>query len=890
MSVYNLEKIFAPAVVAVIGASETPESIGRILMENLSGTGYEGQVVPVNPKHSKILGIKAYKTISDFEGTADLAVIATPISTVPEIMQECVDAGVGGTIVISAGGRETGEQGKKLEKKIKAEAHKGGLRIIGPNCMGIICPHRRLNASFAGQMPKDGQAVFISQSGAICSAVLDLAVKEKMGFRYVVSIGSMLDVDFGDLIDYLGGEPEVKSILLYIESLKEIRKFMSAAREVSRIKPIVALKAGKSEQGAQAASSHTGAMAGEEGVYAGAFQRAGLAQVRSLEEFFDSAELLAKESLPSGRRLVVVTNAGGPGVMAADAVETFGLELTTLEEDTLAGLDDLLPPHWSRGNPIDILGDADPERYSNVVKYLYNAGKIDGMLIIVNPQAMTDPTRVAQALADELNQKPFPVFTCLMGGRDVEKGRAVLNNNGFPTYDTPERAVRSMALLCDYAANREMLMQIPSKFRSKAATDEEKARRLLDTALKNGRNNLSEVESKAFLAAYGIPVNRTETAANLDEAVELAADMGYPLVMKIHSPDITHKTEVGGVRKNLMNEQDVRNAYHQMIKQIEESESGADITGVTLQPMIRDSEAELLIGAKKDPQFGPVILFGMGGIFTEIIADRNIALPPLNRNLARALIKQSRAYKVLKGYRNRPPADMKSLEQLLVSLSHVLIDFPEITALDMNPVLVQNSKPTAVDAAVMIEKTDVVSPGHLIIRPYPEEYEAKETTRDGVDLFIRPIKPEDAPLLIDLFENLSPQSRYHRFFSPVKKLSRDLLIRLTQIDYDRQICLIALDREAGDEKMLGVGRVIMGPDRHDAEFSVAVGDPWQGRGIGRKLLEHCIRAGRDSGVKILYGHVLSENRQMIHLGRELGMAVNRNDDPGEFHLRMDLNR
>ncbi len=888
MGLYNLDKIFKPRSIAVVGASETRGSIGLAIMENLIQGGYEGRVIPVNPKYSKITGIKSYKSLTGADQNIDLAVIATPISTVPEIVRQCVDAGVGGAIIISAGGRETGNEGRELEKEIEKEARKGGVRIIGPNCMGIICPKQKLNASFASHMAPAGKMAFISQSGAICSAMLDLSLKKKMGFRYFVSIGSMLDVDFGDLIDYLGNDPEVTSILLYMESLTEIRKFMSAAREVSRIKPIVVLKAGKSEQGAKAAASHTGALAGENRVYEAAFIRAGLARVRTLEDFFDCAELLAKQSPPLGRRLVVVTNSGGPGVMAADAIEEYGLELTPLNEETIDRLNKILPPFWSHGNPIDILGDATPERYARVTDCCFETGSIDGMLVIVNPQAMTDPTEVAEALSRDLKRKRYPVFTAMMGGMDVEMGRIILNDAGIPTYGTPERAVRSFAVLCDYARNLKLLQEIPSRFLRDVVAEEKKAKELIAKSLDGEDVFLQEVESKRLLAFYGIPVNQTQAAGSVEEALRLALDMDYPLVMKILSPDIVHKTEAHGIRTDIRNELELREAYKKVMEAARTYNPDADIRGVTLQPMVQKADVELLIGAKRDPIFGPVILFGMGGIFAEVIGDRNIALAPLNRTLARRLMEKTKAYKLLNGYRNIPKADLGLLEQLLVCLSHLLVDFPEIAELDMNPVLVKDGKPLTVDARILLRKTDTRSPHHLVISSYPEQYESKETTGHGLQIFIRPIKPEDASLLLELFENLSPESRYHRFFSPMKSLSRDMLVRFTQIDYDRHIGLVALGREEGEEKMLGVARVIMEPDRHNAEFSVAVGDRWQGKGVGRRLLERCLDTGRDYGIETVQGFVLAENTQMLRLGHELGFQVSKNGEANMYHLTIDL--
>ncbi len=888
MGLYNLGKIFEPTSIAVVGASETRGSIGQAIMKNLKEGGFEGPVIPVNPKYSQIEHRKAYPTLSDAGEAVDLAVIATPIHTVPEIVEECVQLGVGGAIIISAGGRETGEEGRDLERRIEKTASEGGLRIIGPNCMGILCPEKNLNASFAAHMALPGKTAFISQSGAICSAMLDLSLKIKMGFRYFVSIGSMLDVDFGDLIDYMGHDPGVSSILLYIESLTEVRKFMSAAREVSRVKPIVVLKAGKSEMGARAAASHTGALAGEDSVYEAAFRRAGIARVHNLEDFFDCTEFLAKQSPPAGRQLMIVTNSGGPGVMAADAVAEYGLELMTLKDKTLAQLDALLPAHWSKGNPVDILGDATAKRYARAITCCFDHEKMNGMLVIVNVQAMTDPTEVAKALAEELTKKPFPVFTAMMGGKDVEEGRSILNEAGIPTYETPERAIRSFAVLCDYAKNLEMLQEIPSRFLRHMDVDEEKARRLVDRHKGEDGRFLSETLSKKLLESYGIPVNPTEEAESLDQALRVAKNMGYPLVMKIWSPDVSHKTEAGGVQTDLKDEADLKRAYEKIMTSIRSYDSKAEIRGVTLQPMISEVDTELLIGAKRDNTFGPVILFGMGGILAEILKDRSIALPPLNRTLARMLMERTRVHRILKGYRNIPAADMDLMEGLLVCMAHLLVDFPEIVELDMNPVVVRNGEPLAVDARVLLKSNVPPAPHHLVISPYPEEYESKAKTSGGLSVFIRPIKPEDAPLLLELFDDLSSESRYLRFFSPMKSLSRDMLIRLTQVDYDRHIGLVALDGGEAEEKMLGVARIFIGPDRQEAEFSVAVGDSWQGRGVGRSLLERCLMAAKDYGIKTVYGHVLPENRHMLRLGRELGFDITMKQEEGLFYLKIDL--
>jgi len=888
MGVYNLDKIFAAESVAVVGASEKSGSIGHSLMRNMMEAGFQGALIPVNPSYRSILGHRAYRSVEEIEHSFDLAVIATPIATVPGIVRGCVELGARGAVIISAGGKEIGAKGREIEEQILLEAEKGSLRIVGPNCLGIICPTTHINASFASHTPRDGQLAFISQSGAICTAMLDISLKEQLGFRYFVSIGSMLDVDFGDLIDYMGSDPHVRSILLYVESLTGFRKFMSAARAVSRLKPIVILKSGRSSAGARAASSHTGAMAGSDSVYDAAFRRAGAVRVQSIRDFFDCAELLAKQPRPKGPRVTVITNSGGPGVMAADAIAECGLEISPLSKETLSNLNQILPPQWSRGNPIDILGDATAERYADVVDCCIQAKDTDGLLVILNPQAMTDPAEVALALTQSLSKKAYPVFTSWMGGRDVEKGIEVLNNAGIPTYGTPEEAIRAFMYLHHYSQNLQMLEEIPSKLAREIKPDPDKARRLIRLGLSRQSGLLTEAESKSLLAAYSIPVNRTEPAATVEEAVRLAHQMGFPLVMKIDSLDITHKTEADGVQLNLRSEENIRNAFTRIMEGAHKYDPDARVSGVTLQPMVTQPDVEILLGAKRDPNFGPVILFGMGGIYTEVFQDRALALPPLNRSLARMLMGETKVFRLLQGYRNRPAANMELLEEMVIGLSQLLVDFPEISELDMNPVIVQAGKPFAADARVFLMPSEQPSPLHLVISPYPTRYEESGLEADGIRLMIRPIKPEDAPLLVRLFETLSPTSIYLRFFTPMKSLPHHMLARFTQIDYDREMALVALDESAEEETILGVARVIGHPDGKRGEFAVVVGDPWHGKGIGANLLRRCLCIMKERGMGVVWGTVLRENTQMIKLGKKLGFKVSSIPGTNEYELSIDL--
>ena len=889
MGVYNLARIFNPGAIAVIGASEKAGSVGSTLMLNLVQSSFAGNLFPVNPRHKTIHCLKSIPSILKAERSIDLAVIATPIASVPSIVKECVQKGVKGAIIVSAGGKEAGTNGQEIEAQIGRYAREGGLRIIGPNCLGIICPERNLNASFAAHMPRKGNLAFISQSGAICSAILDLSMQEGFGFSHFVSIGSMVDVDFGDLIDFLGADPQVSSILLYIESLTHLRKFMSAARAVSRSKPIIVLKSGRSPAGTKAAASHTGAMAGEDIVYDAAFMRAGIVRVDTIGELFDCAELMARQPRPTGTRLAVITNAGGPGVMAADSLSRYGLEPTEPKPETVAKLDAVLPPLWSRSNPIDILGDASPQRYADAVEICVAAKEFDGVLVVLSPQAMTDPTAVAEMLALSFQKKQYPLFTAWMGGVDVAKGKEILNQAGIPTYDTPEQAIRAFLYMVDYSRNLKILQEIPPKLPRSIAFDRRQARKLIDTALSKSKPVLNELDSKALLAAYGLPVNHTQVAASAQEAAQLAGQIGYPLVMKILSPDILHKTDADGIRLDLRTEADVRKAYDEIAANARAYRAEADIQGVTLQSMIQQPDYEILMGTKQDENFGPVILFGMGGIFTEALQDRAIGLPPLNVFLAHRLMENTKIYSLLKGYRNRPAADMELIEEMILRLSQLVVDFPEITELDMNPVMVRKGKPCVVDARVILAFPKRPSPFHLVISPYPAELESREVTSGGLSIFVRPIRPEDAPLLVNLFDTLSPTSIYYRFFGHLKSLPHSMLVRFTQVDYDREIDLVAFDEgDSAEERMLGVARLFTDPDGKRAEFAILIGDPWHGKGVGARLLEISLRIAKNRGIETVWGTVLQKNEGMLALGRKLGFKISRSAEPGEMELTIDL--
>ncbi|MFH1103168.1 MAG: bifunctional acetate--CoA ligase family protein/GNAT family N-acetyltransferase [Pseudomonadota bacterium] len=889
MGLYNLDRIFFPKSIAVIGASEKEKSIGYALMKNLVDGGFEGNLIPVNPKYRKIFGIEAVPSVSGLKSRIDLVVIASPIRYVSDIINECTSIGVGGAIIISAGGKEIGEEGKNIEEKIRQNARKGSLRILGPNCLGLIHPAHKINASFATEMPTPGRLAFISQSGAICTAILDLAFQENIGFSHFVSMGSMLDVDFGDMIDYLGNDPKVGSIILYIESLTNHRKFMSAARAVSRVKPIVVLKSGRSAAGARAAASHTGAMAGEDMVFDAAFQRAGIVRVDTIEELFNCAELMAKQPRPKTSNLVIITNGGGPGVMAADSLARFGVDPTPLKPETLKALDGVLPPFWSHNNPIDMLGDATAERYAKTLEICAKDKNIGGIMVIMAPQALSDPEDVAKTLVKAVAGKNIPIFTSWMGGKTMSGGIETLNQAGIPTYETPEKAVRAFLYMVSYARNLEMLREIPPRFSMEIRYDRSKVTRLIENGLKDGSGGMMpEDEARSILEAYGIRLNPVEIARSEEDAVFLADRMGYPLVMKVFSPDISHKTEAGGVHLDLRSGMDIRSAYLKIMTGAQAYKPGARVLGVSLQPYIEKPDYEILIGAKRDDNFGPVVLFGLGGIFTEVLNDRAVGLPPLNRLLARRLMEETKAYRLLKGYRNRPAAKMELLEEMLVRLAHLIMDFPEIAELDMNPVAVRNGIPIALDARILLKPCEKPCPQHLVISPYPVQHERRESTKTGLNLFIRPIQPEDAPLLVDLFNVLSRTSIYYRFFRHVKSLTPEMLARFTQIDYDREIALITFDADAKKERILGVARIISHPDGRDAEFAIVIGDPWQGKGIGPVILLNALRIARDQKIEKVWGTVLPDNLYMRKLGRRLGFSIKYNRESELYDLTIDL--
>lgn len=880
----NLDKIFNPKSIAIIGASDEEGSVGCMLTKNISELGYYGKVYPVNIRKNEILGLKAYKSVNELPETVDLALIATPAKTVPEVVEQCGKAGILGIIIISAGFKETGAEGKALEEEITAIKKAYNLRIIGPNCLGIIRPSLNLNTTFANKMPTSGNIAFISQSGALGAAILDWAVHEDIGFSNFVSVGSMIDVDFGDLIDYFGTDPKTRSILMYVEGITNARKFMSAARHFARTKPIIVVKAGRFTESAKAATSHTGALTGEDAIYNAAFKRAGIVRVDEIADLFSCAEVLDMQPNPEGPNLAIITNAGGPGVMATDALIVRGGKLAKLSQKTVDTLNKILPPYWSKGNPIDILGDAKAERYKAVIEPCLQDENIDGLLIIYTPQGGAEATNIANTIIQSCKQKGMrkTVLTSFMGYESTEEANHILSENNIPTYFTPEEAAAAYMNMYQYKRNVELLYETPEELPVDSAPPKRPLEVILRDAAKENREILNEMEAKKLLEYYNIPVVKTLVAKTVDEAAALASQIGYPVVLKILSPQIIHKTEAGGVILDIGSEDELREVYDQIIQRAKEYNPKAEIRGVIVQHMVKKKGYEVILGAKMDPLFGPVILFGMGGIGVEFLKDVAIGLPPLNQTLARRIMEETKVYQLLKGYRNMPPANLKLLEETMVRFSQMLVDFPQLKEVDINPLFINENEAFALDARIVFDKEQVFAKlephEHLVISPYPKKYETLWKLRDGRTVLLRPIKPEDEPMWLEMFQKFSEESIRYRFFQIIKDTPHEVRVRYCNIDYDRELGIVAELEEEDRRKILGVVRLIIEPDGKNGEIAFIVADPWQGLGLGSKMLDYVIEICKDKKLETIYGVMLSDNYRAIDLMKKMGFAIKYLDD------------
>lgn len=885
MPVRHLQKIFQPKSVAIIGASQNATSLGNKVLQNVIDAGFRGPIYPVNPKYKRIGDLPCMERIRDLPEPTDLAIVCTPAATVPEIVHQCGEMGILGLVILSAGFRESGSAGTELEQAVRREAEAfDGLRMVGPNCLGVIAPHAALNASFASSMPAPGRVAFLSQSGALCTAVLDWALQENIGFSHFVSVGNMLDVSIGDLIDYLASDQWTDSIILYIESITEAREFMSAARAFARNKPIIAYKAGRFAESAQAAASHTGAMAGVDTVYQAAFNRAGIVRVSEMTDMFDCAELLARQRTPKGPRLAIVTNAGGPGVMATDELLERDGVLADLSNDTLEKLDQHLPAAWSRNNPIDVLGDASAERLAGAVEIALAAEEVDAALVVFAPQAMSKPTDAANALIEVAKKSTKPVLTSWMGGATMRDGIELLNAAGIPTYSAPEQAVRAFMYLVSYARTREVLYETPRDIPVEFPLDRGKLRAVFNTILSEGHDTLSEGTSKALLEAYEIPVTKPYAARSADDAVLLARRIGYPVAMKVMSPQITHKTDVDGVVLNLANDDEVRAAFERMIARARELRPDALVEGVTMQQMVTSPVGqELIVGAKRDRVFGAVLLVGTGGTAAELFQDRALELPPLSERLARRMLESLRSWPLLEGYRGRPAANVDRLIEILMRLSYLVADYPEIQELDVNPLLVTPDNAIALDARIILDHDLILNPprpySHLAIRPYPEEYSRRAKLKDDTSVLLRPIKPEDEPLWHGLLASCSQESLWFRFRHLFKQTTHEMATRFCFIDYDREIAIVAELGDAEERKLIGVGRLVADVDRTDADYAVLVADAYQGIGLGSLLTDYCLEICKRWGINTVVMESAPNNHRMLSIFEHRGFEFDRDTSP-----------
>ncbi len=890
-----LDAIFAPKSVAVVGATDRQGTVGRSVLWNLVTNPFGGVVFPVNPTRPSVLGIQAYPDMGSLPGPVDLAVVVTPAPTVPEVIRACAKRGVKGAIVISAGFKETGPAGVELERQVLAEARAGGMRLVGPNCLGVMNPQTGLNATFASAMARQGSIAFISQSGALCTAVLDWSLRANVGFSAFVSVGSMLDVGWGDLIDYLGDDPRTRSILLYMETVGDARAFLSAAREVAFTKPIIVLKPGRTAGAARAAASHTGALAGSDEVLEAAFRRSGVLRVDSIAELFSMADTLAKQPRAAGPRLAIVTNAGGPAVLAADELILSGGRLAELAESTIGALNDFLPAAWSHNNPVDVLGDADAERYDRALEAVAADPGTDGVLVILTPQAMTDPTAVAERLKRHARLPGKPLLAAWMGGAEIAAGEAVLTRAGVPTFLYPDAAARAFTYTWRYSHALQALYETPMLATDAETPRRDEAREVLAGARRAGRVLLTEAESKRVLAAYGVPTVATRVAHSADEAAHAAEALGFPVAVKLHSETVTHKTDVGGVRLDVADAAGVRRAYREIEAAVTAAAGGGGFLGVTVQPMVtRRGGYELIVGATVDEQFGPVLLFGAGGELVEVLRDRALALPPLTSTLARRLMERTRIFTALQGIRGRPPVDLAALEQLLVRVSELIVEQSCIKELDINPLLVSPEGLVALDARVVVYGADVPEDAlpRPAIRPYPRRYVRTWRAPDGATLTIRPIRPEDEPLMARFHAALSERSVWLRYLHPItldRRVAHERLARICFIDYDREMVFVAERPEDGERAIVGVARLTRLHWRDEAEFALLIRDESQRMGLGAELLRVLLDVARQERIARVVGFISSENHGMLRLAKKAGFSVRRRaDDPSTIEVEISI--
>lgn len=894
MNTHNLDCIFKPKRIAIIGVSSNPNSVSGKVLSNIVAAGFKGVVYPVNPAFEAVMAMPCFPDINSLPNKPDLAVICTAASEVPSVVRNCGENGINGVIIMSSGFKETGTEGFKLEEEILKEKNKfRSMRIIGPNCLGVIVPALNLNVSFAPDFPRAGNIAFISQSGALCTSVLDWANEENIGFSSFVSIGNTIDVDYGHLIDYFGEDEDTRSIILYIESISDARKFMTAARAFARTKPIIVYKAGRFPESATVAASHTGALASGDNVYDAAFSRTGLSRVYDIGEIFDCAELLARNRIPKGSRLGIVTNAGGPGVMATDALIASKGRLAKLSEETLHILNEKLPPQWSHSNPVDVLGDARSKRITKAVKIVLEDKNVDAVLVILTPQAMTNPDQTAKSLGEISAETKKPVLTSWLGGRKMSSGVRILNDYGIPNYKTPEQAVRAFMTLVEYSRNLETLYETPRDIPVEFSEERKKIRSEFRTIIKNKNEILSEENSKKLLSAYNIPVSIPVPAKTAEEAIKTANEISYPVVFKILSPDITHKSDSGGVITEINSDETALMSFNKIMESVKEKMPDAVIEGVSVQKMIKMKDStELILGIKKDPVFGTVILVGAGGVTAELFGDSSLGFPPLNERLTRRMLEDLKIWPLLKGYRGKQAADLDKLIQVMIRLSYLAADYPEITELDINPILASCEGVCALDARVVVdlssEAKEAEKYSHLALRPYPEEFVTDKISIDGRKIVLRPIKPEDEPMWLELLGSCSKESIYSRFRYFFQWASHDVATRFCYIDYNREIAIVAEIEEDGKRKLIGVGRLISDPEQHTVEYAVLITDKWQNRDLGGILTDYCLEIAEKWGMKKIYAQTTSDNHRMISLFKKRGFRILEREDDNTVEVEKEI--
>ncbi|MCL1692755.1 MAG: bifunctional acetate--CoA ligase family protein/GNAT family N-acetyltransferase [Actinomycetia bacterium] len=885
MRPHYLTALFSPKSVVMFGASDRIDSVGEIVFRNLLEGGFEGEIYAINPVRDEVQGHKAYADLESIDRPIDLAIVATPATTVPAIVEDCGKHGIKAMIILSAGFREVGGPGRALERKVVDLARSYGIRFLGPNCLGLIRPSIGLNATFGNNNAADGGIALVSQSGALCTAILDWAENRDVAFSAVVSTGIGADLGFGDILDYLASDPKTQSIILYIEGVQDARLFMSGMRAAARAKPVIVIKAGRHSEGAAASMSHTGALVGGDEAFSAAVSRSGVVRVDTISQVFAAAGTLSSRYRSSGNRIAIVTNAGGPAVLAADHFADVRLELAELGKETIDRLDAALPSTWSRRNPVDIIGDAPPERYEEAIDICLQDPDVDGVLVILTPQAMTRPLEVAEAVVAAADHNEKPIIASWMGGPQVNAARQAFSQAKIPTFNTPEAAVDAFHYLASYRSNQKLLLQTPERLSlHHEEPNTEAARLIIESALVSKRSVLTEPESMAILDAFRIPTVRNGIARSAEEALILAVSMGFPVAMKIYSEDISHKSDVGGVELSIQNATDVRGAYVDLMARVHRARPEADLQGVTVEQMRRAPSArEVMIGVMKDPVFGPVISFGFGGTWVEVMEDVAVALPPLNERLAKNLISRTKIAGLLGDFRNLPAANIDALVDVLLRVSNMTCELPWLQEMDINPLFIDEHGVVAVDAriAVGVPRPSTDPYHHMAIHPYPSDLETHFQLPDGTDVTIRPIRPEDAEIEADFVRDLSDEAKYFRFMHALDELTPEMLVRFTQIDYDREMALIATTKEDGREVEHGVVRYVTNPDRTSCEFALVISEEMRGHGIGQRMLKRLMEIALSRGLDTMEGEVLSENHRMLDMVKAMGYQIQSSpDDPG----------